>query len=207
MKPILVKPRRRTWNVRAIKEQIGRDMEHWKEGEEMRVRMSTKAVDRRWRAYNKTLEAEKKNWLYTATEEDVLLLQRVRKPLSIRKIRSALEVDHYTCTVCGTMQVWMLGDRREMSNRLYRECGFSYYTRPNILLDVHHIVSVPFGDDDLNNLSILCKSCHRKITVKLCRWQAEEFDKCGSICVDKATRDRTDRIREDLGINTLPARS
>ena len=69
------------------------------------------------------------------------------------------------------MQVWILDDKKETSIRHYREYEFSYYSETNIILGIHYIVSVPFGDDDPDNLAVVSRECHRAITVDLCSYQ------------------------------------
>jgi hypothetical protein len=81
-----------------------------------------------------------------------------------------------------------------MTNRLYRQYGFSYYSKPNIMLDVHHLLPVPFGDDDPDNLAAVCRECHREITVELCSYQTRIFEEFGKIYVDQETRVRIDRM-------------
>jgi len=164
------------------------------EGAEMRARASARRVSKRYRLYDKRLFANASQLLYPATEQEVRSLQHTRSPLSGGKVIRALERDFYTCTCCGKMQIWILDDRKEMSNRHYKEYGFSYYSRTNIVLDVHHIVPIPFGDDNPDNLAVLCRECHRAITIVLCSYQASVFDEFGSVYVDLETRNKIDRI-------------
>jgi hypothetical protein len=151
-------------------------------------------IIKRYCAYEKKLKAKANHRLYPAIEQEVRRLQRNRSSLSEEKVLRALERDYYTCTNCGRMQIWILDDRKERSNRLYKQYGFSYYSRPSIILDIHHIVPVPFGDDDPDNLATVCRECHRMITVELCIYQAKLFEEFGRIYVDRNTRIKIDRI-------------
>lgn len=164
----------------------------------MRANDSLRKVIRRNQTYDKKLCAKSNGLLYSVTEQETRLLQRSRSPLSEGKSLRALERDSYSCTYCGRMQVWILGDKREMCNRHYRECGFSYYSRTNIALDMHHVVPVPFGDDDPDNLAVVCREYHRALSVVLCSYQAEVFDKFGVIYVDLETKNRIERISNEL---------
>lgn len=164
------------------------------EGAEKRAKVSLKSVSRRNRLYDKKLAARANQLMYPATEWEVRLLQHIRSPLSNRNATRALERDSYSCTCCGQMQVWILNGRREMSNRHYGEYGISYYSRTNIVLDVHHIVPVPFGDDDPDNLAVVCRECHRAITAELCSYQSKIFEVSCSIYIDLGTRNKIDRI-------------
>lgn len=167
------------------------------EGAEMRAKVNLMSVRRRHRLYDKKLAAQANQLMYPAEEWEVRLLQHFRCPLSNRKAIRALERDSYSCTWCGKMQVWVLDRRKEMSNRHYGEYGFSYYSRTNIVLDVHHIVPVPFGDDDPDNLAVVCRECHRAITADLCSYQSKIFEASCSTYVDLGTRNKIDRICEN----------
>jgi hypothetical protein len=160
----------------------------------MRIIESSIRVSKRYHEYSKKLRARASQLLYPVTEQEVRLLQRNRSPLSEAKVRSALERDYYTCTCCGQVQVWILDNKKEMFNRHYRAFGDSYYSRTNIALHVHHIVPVPFGSDDPDNLAVVCRECHRAISVDLRRYQTKVFEEFDSILVDLATRRRIDRI-------------
>jgi HNH endonuclease len=163
------------------------------EGAELRARASLRRLSKRIDAYDKKLLTKK--LLYPATEPEVRALQRNRCSLSSRKVREALERDFYTCTCCGSMQVWILDVKKEKPNRLYREYGLSYYSRASVVLDVHHIVPIPFGDDDPDNLAVVCRECHRKISVALCGYQSKLFEEYGNVYVDQTTRNKIDLIR------------
>jgi hypothetical protein len=74
------------------------------------------------------------------------------KPITPELRKLILKRDHYTCRICCRRQFYCIGEEKRNI--------ISWHTNPNIDLQVHHIIPLPTGPNEPDNLMALCKTCH-----------------------------------------------
>lgn len=143
LKTTVARSQWRGWNRCAIRDQVLMEYRRW--WESIRTRKWESA-----RNFDNQLHCLQSTWpLFDENNEPILTGYKLVHPKS--RI-STLRRDYYTCRICCRRQFYYIGEEKRNIS--------SWYTCPSIDLQVHHIIPLPSGPNELDNLLALCKTCH-----------------------------------------------
>jgi hypothetical protein len=132
---------RRTWDTRAIRDQMFNDQVSWWKNINAMKKESARNFDNQ-------LHNLRSIWPRLDENNEPILTYQ---PISDDLKKSTLIRDFWTCRLCCRSMFYCIGEG---------STDESWYSRPSIKLEVHHIIPQPAGPNTFDNLMVLCKQCH-----------------------------------------------